>query len=459
MVTDRYPFMLPPPPEQLSGTVGSGVDSTPIGKTLYVSGMYETRHLFGLKRADRNRHAYILGKSGMGKTCFMENLIRSDIESGQGVAVVDPHGDLVKGLMQCIPNERVNDVVYIDPTLPSYTISFNPFASVPAHMRQHVCQSLIEVFRKQFQSSWSPRMEHLFRFATLAMLEYEQGTLYGILQIITDSKYRQMVIENINDEMTRRFFAVEFAGFSQKYEQEAITPLANRLGAFFADPLLREIFSQSENKIHIPDILSKGKILFINMSKGVLGEQNASLLGSFFLTMIEQGALARASEETDKRKSFYLYADEFQNVATESFISLFSESRKYAINITIANQYLSQIPKTLMDAVLGNTGNMVVFRLGGEDAQRIAMEFQPELSPADFLNLGLGEYYIKMSTDGQTLRPFCATSLQVEAFSHSENAERIIDNNKRMFASSDQEDRAGSKDRESYSQEELPAPL
>lgn len=431
MSSDQFPYKLLPPPENLPEyDAAHTADISYIGKVLYISGMYQSKEIFGIKRVDRNRHTYILGKSGMGKTCLIENLVRTDIEHGFGVAVIDPHGDLAQNILKCIPPNRISDVVYIDPSDLESPLAFNPFACVPREHHQQVSQGLVEIFKKQFASTWTPRIEHLFRFATLAMLEYNEGTLYGLLQLITDSQYRQQVLQNIQDDIVKRFFSVEFAGYTQKYDTEAITPLVNRLGHFFSDPLMRGIFMNPQNKIDVEHIMNTGKILIVNTSKGILGEENSALFGSFFLTKIEQAAMARSREQKENRSPFYLYVDEFQNVATESFISLFSESRKYAINITVANQYLSQIPESLMNAILGNVGTMIIFRLGGQDAERISKEFQPELRSHDFLNLGLGEFYIKMSVEGKTLPPFSATSTLIKVSPYSGNVSLILQNTK-----------------------------
>lgn len=434
MSSDEFPFTLLAPPESLQEYgQEDDADITYIGETLYISGMYHTQDVFGINRADRNRHMYILGKSGMGKSYLMEQLIRADIQQGFGVAVIDPHKDLSLNLLKSIPEERIADVVYVDGSDMSSPLAFNPFANVPLEHRQQVAQGLVEIFKKQFASTWSHRIEHLFRFATLAMLEYEQGTLYGLLELITNAQYRQQVLQGIEDEVIKRFFSVEFAGYSQKYEQEAISPLSSRLGHFFSDPIMRNIFTNPENKIDIDAIMNEGKILIINTAKGLLGEANSALFGSFFLTKIEQASLSRAELSKEARAPFYLYVDEFQNVATESFISLFSESRKYNINITVANQYLSQIQPNLMNAILGNVGIMVMFRLGGQDAKEITTEFEPELKSHDFLSLGVGQFYIKMSVNGKTTQPFSATTRRMSPPPYPQHEAAVLEFTKKHY--------------------------
>jgi len=461
-MSDKHPFTLLPPPDILPEHGEEDErDMSYIGKTLYITGMYQTHDIFGIKRIDRRRHTYILGKSGMGKSYLLENIIRADILNGFGVAVIDPHRDLATKLLASIPKERIDDVVYIDPTYTDHPLAFNPFAHVPTEYRQQVAQGLVEIFRKQFASTWSPRIEHLFRFATLAMLEYSKGTLYGIMKLLTNPQYRQDVLKELEDIVIKRFFSVEFAAFSQKYDQEAITPLTNRLGHFFSDPLMRNIFTKSENTIDIHTIMSEGKILIINTAKGMLGEENSALFGSFFLTKIEQAAMARSQIDISKRKPFYLYVDEFQNVATESFTTLFAESRKYEINITIANQYLSQLPDSLIHAILGNVGTMIIFRVGGEDAVHMAREFQPLLKSHDFLNLGVGEFYIKMSIDGKTVPPFSATTLRIDDPPYPEHSTEILEKNFARYCQQDNNQTINDDNHEEDVQDmrDLPPPL
>ena len=403
-------------------------------ETSYSSAYYRSQEMFGIKRADRRRHVYLIGKSGMGKTRTLEQLIRFDIHYGYGLAVIDPHGDLVMSLLDFVPEERIEDVVYVNPADTEHPIAFNPFANVPIDLRQTVAQGLIEIFKKQFASTWTPRMEHLFRFATLATLEDPEGTLYGFLQLLTDSRYRQRVLTHVTDDVVRRFFSIEFASFSEKYDNEAITPLTNRLGRFFADPLMRSIFAEKENKIDFDEIMNQGKILLVNISKGNLGEENSALFGSIFLTKINQQAMARARIPEAERKEFYLYVDEFQNVATQTFTSLFSESRKYAINITVANQYLSQIPFELQETIFGNVGTIISFRVGGADADRLAQEFAPFVGGKDLINLGTREIYLKMPIDGRTEDPFSARIVAVDPPKHPSNKERIIERSRAKYS-------------------------
>ena len=426
--------LLPPPANLPRYSVDDLRDVSYFAQTTYSSAYHRSQEIFGLKRADRRRHVYIIGKSGMGKTRTLEQLIRFDIFYGYSLAVIDPHGDLALALLDFMPEDRIEDVIYVDPADVDHPIAFNPFADVPTDLRQTVAQGLIEIFRKQFAATWTPRMEHLFRFATLATLEDPEGTLYGFLQLLTDARYRQRVITHVTDDVVRRFFSIEFASFSEKYDNEAITPLTNRLGQFFADPLMRAIFSQKENKIDFDEIMNRGKILLLNISKGSLGEENSALFGSIFLTKINQTAMARGRIPEKDRKEFYLYVDEFQNVATQTFTSLFSESRKYAINITVANQYLSQIPFDLQETIFGNVGTLISFRVGGSDAERLSQEFAPMLGVHDLINLGAREIYIKMPIDGHTEDPFSAEIVTVEPPKHESYRQRIIERSRAKYS-------------------------
>lgn len=462
---DELLFKLLPPPAALPRYADAALKTTSyFGHTNFVSGLYRSRTVFGMKRVDRRRHIYLIGKSGMGKTRLLEQLIRYDVAANEGIGLIDPHGDLALAVLDFVPTHRIQDVVYVDPSDAEYPIAFNPFASVPATQRQNVAQGLVEIFKKQFMSSWSPRMEHLFRFATLAILEHPEGTLYELMRLLTDAQARQKTVSFLTDDVVKRFFAVEFAGFSQKYDHEAITPLTNRLGQFFADPFLRAIFTQVENKIDVADIMNNGKILIVNTSKGLLGEDNSSLLGAFFLTKINQVAMARSRVAEVNRREFYLYVDEFQNAATESFSSLFSESRKFAINITIANQYLAQIPPPLLEAIFGNVSTIISFRIGGSDSDRMAKEFMPLVQPQDLINLGVRDFYIKMSIDGQTAAPFSARTLDVMPVEHS-NADAIIQNARHLYSSYDpnpevfEEENGFESEEEEVKEEELIEPI
>lgn len=424
-----------PPPLELP-VVG---DSDPrevcfIGRTNYEAPLEEKKFIFGIKRKDRKRHMYIVGKSGVGKTKFLELLIRQDIVYGYGLCVIDPHGDLIETILNFIPKNRIEDTIVIDPSDIDYPVSFNPLQNVSDDLKHQVTQSLIEVMEKQFGANWTPRLEHVFRFTSLALLDYPNATMRGMIEILTDRNYRQKVVDYIKDDMVKRFWAVEFADWSEKFDTEAIIPLVNKLGQFLSNPLLRNIFGQKDNKIDIGYAMNNKKILLISLSKGKLGEENSSFFGSMFITKIYQGGMARATIDESKRVDFYLYADEFQNLVTTTFENLFSEARKYGVNMIVAHQYLSQLLPEVLATVLGNSGTIVIFRIGGTDAEKLEAEMVPIFKAQDMINLGMQEFYIKMTIDGESFDPFSAKTLSVIEPDHPSYKKQILELSRKKYA-------------------------
>jgi len=416
----------PPPPElPVFGKVRPEEVSF-FGRTNYVAALEEKKFIFGIKRVDRRRHLYIIGKSGVGKTKLLELFIRQDITYKHGLCLIDPHGDVIEAILDYIPKERINDVCIIDPTDIDFPASFNPLANVDPMFKFQLTQGLIEVFQKQFGANWTPRLEHVFRFTCLALLDYPHATMRGMISMLTDRNYRQKVVEYIKDDMVKRFFAIEFADWSEKFDTDAIIPLVNKLGQFLSDPLLRNIFGQKQNKIDISKLMNEEKIILINLSKGRLGEENSSFLGSIFLTKIKQAGMERAGIPEKDRKDFYLYVDEFQNVVTQTFENILSEARKYALNLTIAHQYVGQILPKVHQAVLGNCGSVITFRIGGEDAVKMKPEFAPIFDVKDMINLAVGEIFVKMTIDGESYDPFSAETLRVLPPTHPSYKNEII---------------------------------
>ena len=416
----------PPPPElPVFGKV-TPEEVSFFGRTNYVAALEEKKFIFGIKRIDRRRHLYIIGKSGVGKTKLLELLIRQDVTYNHGLCLIDPHGDVIDAMLDYIPRERIEDVCIIDPPDINFPASFNPLANVDPMFKFQLTQGLIEVFQKQFGANWTPRLEHVFRFTCLALLDYPHATMRGMISMLTDRNYRQKVVEYITDDMVKRFFAIEFADWSEKFDTDAIIPLVNKLGQFLSDPLLRNIFGQKENKIDISKLMNDEKIILINLSKGRLGEENSSFLGSIFLTKIKQAGMERAAIPERDRKDFYLYVDEFQNVVTQTFENILSEARKYGLSLTIAHQYVGQIIQRVHQAVLGNCGSVISFRIGGEDAVKMKPEFAPIFDVKDLINLAVGEIYVKMTIDGESYDPFSAETLRVLPATHPSYKEEII---------------------------------
>lgn len=424
----------PPPPElPVFGKV-KPEEASFIGRTNYVAALEEKKFIFGIKRVDRRRHLYIIGKSGVGKTKLLELMLRQDITYGHGLCLIDPHGDVIDAMLDYIPKERVEDVCIIDPSDVDFPASFNPLANVDPMFKFQLTQGLIEVLQKQFGANWTPRLEHVFRFTCLALLDYPYATMRGMISMLTDRNYRQKVVEYIQDDMVKRFFAIEFADWSEKFDTDAIIPLVNKLGQFLSDPLLRNIFGQKQNKIDISKLMNDRKIILINLSKGRIGEENSSFFGSMFLTKIKQAGMERAHIPEKDRQDFYIYVDEFQNVVTQTFENILSEARKYGLNLTMAHQYVGQINPKIYQAVLGNTGSIITFRVGGEDATKLKPEFDPLFGVKDMINLAVGEFYIKMTIDGESYDPFSAETLRVLPPTHPSLREEIIAASRRKYA-------------------------
>lgn len=373
---------------------------------------------FGIKRSDRRRHLYVCGKSGTGKSKLLELLIRNDILAGKGVGVLDPHGDLVDNVLRMVPKERIQDVVLFDPSDLDFPASFNPLEQVPEELKMRVTIGFIEIFKKLFGSNWSPRLEHVLRYTTLALLDTPGTTVLSILKMLTDKNYRQMIVRNIQDNVVKNFWVNEFAGWSEKFDNEAITPLLNKVGQFVATNMIRNIVGQPQNRFDFREMMDSKKILLMKISKGILGEENASLLGAVAITKIYQAAMSRADIPENQRVDFYFYVDEFHNFATDTFDEILSEARKYRLNLTIAHQFIGQLDRKIKTTVFGNVGSIISFRVGGDDAPALAAEFRPRFTERDIINLGVREFCLKMSVDGEVTEAFSGRTLKMDLPEH-----------------------------------------
>lgn len=369
------------------------------------------RTLFGIKQADRLAHLYVIGKTGTGKTTLLETLMRQDIASGQGFALLDPHGDLVEKLAASIPEERRNDVIYFNAPDPNQPFGYNPLKRVAPEKRPLAASGMLEVFKKMWSDSWGPRMEHILRNALLALLDQPHATLIDIPRLLEDDAFRKSVAREVSNPQVQDFWLKEYAHYSHRLRAEAIVPIQNKVGAFLADPTLLRILTEPEKTISIREIMDKGKILLVNLSKGKLGEDSSSLLGGLLITTIGLAAFSRADMPEQNRRDFYLYADEFQNFTTLSIVNMASELRKYHVGMVLAHQYLHQLELEIRHAVLGNVGSVVSFRIGPEDASFMEKEFYPKFSKEDLLNLPNYDICLKLMIDGAPSRPFSATSL------------------------------------------------
>lgn len=389
------------------------VDSTEV--SFFAETNYRNeKKVFGIKRFDRRRHLYVIGKSGTGKSRLLELLLISDIQGGHGCCLLDPHGDLADELLMFVPKERINDVVYINPADKDYPIGFNPLEPVnDFEMRQHLSTFFIAIFKKLFAASWNQRMEHLIRYITLALLETPDSNILGIPRILSDTAFRQRVVKQIQDPVVKAFWTTEFAAWNEQFANEAVVPILNKVGQFIANPVVRNVVGQRKNNLDFEKFMNEGKIVIINISKGKLGDDNTALLGSMFITKIQQAALSRSKIKEEERRDFFFYVDEFQNFATDAFSTILSEARKYRLNLTIAHQYIAQLPEDVKATAFGNVGSIVAFAVGGDDAAYLGKEFAPTFSPEDLITLNSREMYIKMSIDGKITPPFSAKTIDV----------------------------------------------
>jgi len=366
---------------------------------------------FGIKTDDRRRHMYLIGKTGMGKTNALEHMIISDIRAGKGVAVVDPHGDLVERIIEFIPSYRINDVIYFNPADVDYPLGFNVLESVDATQRHLVASGLMGVFTKIWEGVWSARMEYILNNSILALLEYPGSTMLGIARILVDKNYRRKVISKISDPIVKSFWVDEFANYNVNFRNEAIAPIQNKVGQFLSSSIIRNIVGQPKSTIDLRSIMDNRKILLLNLAKGRIGEDNSALLGAMMITRLQLAAMSRVDIAEEERKDFYLYVDEFQNFATESFAGILSEARKYRLNLIIAHQYIEQLDEKVMAAVFGNVGTIMCFRVGAADAEFLAKEFFPTFTEDDLLNLTKYTVYMKLMIDGVASEPFSAETL------------------------------------------------
>jgi len=389
---------------------------------------------FGIKTDDRRRHAYIIGKTGMGKSVLLENLAIQDIKNGNGLAFIDPHGEAAESIIKYVPQERVKDVIYFNPADMEFPISFNVMEDVPIERRHLVSAGLMGVFKKIWPDVWSARMEYILSNCVLALLENPGATLLGINWMLSDADYRQNIISNVKDPVVRAFWEKEYSRYSQKYEVEATAAIQNKIGQFISNPLIRNIVGQPQSSIDMRKAMDEGKIIILNLSKGRVGEDNSKLLGALLVTKIYLAAMSRVNVDESQRKDFYLYVDEFQNFATEAFINILSESRKYHLCLTLAHQYIAQMEDPVRDAVFGNVGTIITFRIGAEDAEWMEREFSPTFEAPDFVNLTKYNIYLRLMIDGMAGQPFSAATLPPFSLPEKSYVKEIIANTRQIYA-------------------------
>jgi len=369
---------------------------------------------FGIKAKDRTRHVYVIGKTGMGKSTLLENMAIQDIQNGEGMAFLDPHGKTAELLLNYVPMERLNDVVYFAPFDVENPISFNVLEDVGVDKRHLVVSGLMSTFKKIWLDTWSARMEYILTNTLLALIEYPGATLLGVNRMLADKEYRKRVVDNVKDVSVKSFWIDEFAKYTDRMALEAVPAIQNKIGQFTANLLIRNIVGQAKSSFDIRKLMDERKILIINLSKGRIGETNANLLGSMMITKIYLAAMSRADVSEKNMKilpNFYLYVDEFQSFANESFADILSEARKYKLNLTIAHQYIEQMSDEVRAAVFGNAGTEITFRVGAYDAEVLEKEFAPQFTAEDLVNLGMFQMYLKLMINGVGSIPFSASSL------------------------------------------------
>jgi hypothetical protein len=398
-----------PPPNVPIQLAGNEADISLLGVTNFRG----TNTVFGLYRVDRGRHVYILGQTGTGKSGALELLTLSDIYYDQGFAVIDPHGDYAQHVLSFIPQDRLDDVVYFNPADTSYPIGFNPLEISDPSLKGHISSELVGVLKRLFADSWGPRLEYILRYSLLALLDFPNSTMLDITRLLTDKKFRAHVITYIDDPVVKNFWVTEFASWNDKFAAEAVAPVLNKVGAFTANPMIRNIIGQPKSTFNLRKIMDEGKILVVNLSRGLMGEDNAGILGAMMVTKIQLAAMGRADMPMSERRPFYLYVDEFQNFATDSFATILSEARKYGLNLTVANQYISQMGEPVRDAVFGNVGTIVCFRISPDDAPFLQKYFEPQFEAADLIQQHSRFFVTTMMINDEKAPAFSAKTLNL----------------------------------------------
>jgi hypothetical protein len=370
------------------------------------------RHLpFGVQLADRLFHLYVIGKTGVGKTTLLENMIVQDIAAGRGCALIDPHGDLVERVAERVPAWRRDDLVYVNVPDPEQPYSYNPLSRVSADKRPLVASGLMEVFEKMWGDAWGVRMEHILRNSLLTLLEQPRATVPDILRLFADKDFRRQAVARVTNEQVKLFWKTEFEQYNFRQRPEVVAPIQNKVGAFLSDPRIHRIVAGSGRPLRLRSIMDEGRVLLINLAKGKIGDDSSGVLGGLFVTALGLAAYSRADIPEEKRRPFFIYIDEFQNFTTLSIANMLSELRKFRVGMILAHQYLAQLDPDIRHAVLGNAGTLVSFRIGPEDATLLAREFEPIFTPLDLMNLPNHEIYMKLMIDGTPSRPFSASTL------------------------------------------------
>ncbi len=412
-------------------------DETPaeLLTNLGVTNFRGSQEKFGIKINDRRRHVYVIGKSGTGKSTLLQNMAIDDITEDRGVAVVDPHGEYVDYVLERIPDRRVEDVIVFDPSDKEFPIGFNILEVEDPRYKLVTASGVVGVFKKIFGESWGPRLEYWLASAILALLDYPGATLVMVPRLFVDDAFREDVISKVQDPIIKNRWITEYNKLDQRQRNETISPILNKVGQFLSSDIIRNIVGQPKSSINMRNLMDDGRIMLVKLSKGLIGEDNAALLGALIITKLQLAAMSRADAAEGSRKDFFLYVDEFQNFATDSFATILSEARKYGLSLTMAHQYTAQLSEAVGKAVFGNVGTLIAFRVGSDDAAFLTKEFAPVFTEQDLVNLDVFNIYVKLSIDGLTANAFSAGTLPPSADKNT-NKVRVIELSRKKYSAS-----------------------
>lgn len=389
---------------------------------------------FSISCHDRRHHVSITGKSGVGKSTLLRNMMVQDIMAGRGIGIFDPHGDLANELLDLIPKSRVEDVVHFDPSDVDHPVGFNLVGRVPEPRRQLVASGIVSVFKAIWSDSWGPRLEYILYAAIAALLDCENVSLLGVPRMLTDEQYRYWVVKQVKNPIVRSFWTNEFARYDKRFLQEAISPILNKVNQLLMASELRNILGQVRSRVDARYMMDKGKIFIANLSKGKIGADKANLLGALWVTQFQLAAMSRADICEESRRDFTLYIDEFSSFVSDSFVSILSEARKYRLSLVLSAQYLAQIRPEILDAVLGNVGSQIAFRVGYRDAEALEAAFGKSISAPNFTTLGNGKVYAKILSDGRDLEPFMGRTHPPSGIRHGRR-DHIIRRSRERYSS------------------------
>ena len=397
------------------------------------------REMFGIRAIDRGKHVYVIGKTGMGKSTMLENMAIQDIQHGEGIAFIDPHGSTAEKLLDFVPHDRINDVVYFAPFDVDHPLGFNVMEDVGFEHRHLVVSGLMGAFKRIWVDAWSARMEYILQNTLLALLEYPGSTLIDVNRMLTNKNFRTAVVDVVTDPIVKAFWTEEFAAFTDTYTREATPAIQNKIGAFVSNPLIRNIIGQPTSSFDLRKIMDEKKIFIVNLSKGRMGESNASLLGSMLTVKIYLAAMSRAEEPASRMAKLprcFFYVDEFQSMMNEAFADILSESRKYKLALTLANQYIEQMEEEVRDAVFGNVGTLITFRVGPFDAETLKTVFEPTFEAEDLVGLGIGQIYLTLMIDGVGSPPFSAETIPPIEAPNISYREDVVTHSREMYGRS-----------------------